>query len=154
MPANLPVSLCVHIAPNKKPCRAVALAGYSLCFSHQRLHRRRQRRLHLEIPRFPAIQTGPLRDSSAILRAVSRVARALAANSINPDRADSLLQRIRLASDRLAIRRKLRRKAVLPDGPPARGAGVHPPKPSAALPLVENRIFLPANGRPRSIASS
>ena len=82
LPANLPASLCTYIKPDKKPCRAVALAGYSLCFSHQRLTRRRQRRLQLQIPRYPAVRTGPLRDRPAILRAISRVTQALAANTI------------------------------------------------------------------------
>ena len=96
----MPTPLCTGLKSDHTPCRAVALAGYSLCFHHQRLHRRR--RCRQRALRARVVRPGPLADRPAILRALTRVGRALAANTLIPVRAAAHIERIRLASDRLA----------------------------------------------------
>jgi hypothetical protein len=80
--------LCSHIKSDETPCRAVALAGYSRCFAHQRQLRRQQAR------RLPAIRLGPLADQPSILRAIGRILRAIAANSIPLERSSALFQKV------------------------------------------------------------
>ena len=78
--------LCSNIKSDGTPCRAVALAGYSRCFAHQRQLRRQQAR------RYPAIRLGPLADQHSTLRAIGRILNAIAANSIPLERSSALLQ--------------------------------------------------------------
>jgi len=84
--------LCSHTKSDATPCRAVALAGYSLCFAHQRQQRRQQAR------RTPAIRLGSLSDPHSIQRALSRVFQATVSSSIPPVRTTAFLESIRIAS--------------------------------------------------------
>ena len=94
--------LCSANKADATPCRAVALAGRTLCHSHQRLelrHRRRSRALMR--PHSPTIRLGPLADRPSILRALNRLLPVMANGSLPLDRADRLLERIRAASNSL-----------------------------------------------------
>ena len=95
----MPAKLCRHIKPDGNPCRAVALAGRPCCLAHQRLRQRIRRQQRP--PRTPTIRLGPLQDRRAISRAISRVVRAIAHDTLNPDRSASLLEHIRKASTAL-----------------------------------------------------
>jgi len=91
--------LCSANKADETPCRAVALAGRTLCHSHQRLEMRERRRNRaLMRPHAPTIRLGPLADRHAILRALNRVFQSLMNGSLPAERATVLLQRIRLAS--------------------------------------------------------
>jgi hypothetical protein len=83
--------LCSHTKSDGTPCRAVALAGRTLCFAHQRQLRRQQAR------RTPGIRLGPLADQQSIQRALSRVFQATVSGSLPPERAAGLLDRIQFA---------------------------------------------------------
>jgi len=91
--------LCSANKADETPCRAVALAGRTLCHSHQRLEMRERRRNRaLMRPHAPTIRLGPLADRHAILRALNRVFQTLMNGSLTTERATVLLQRIHLAS--------------------------------------------------------
>jgi len=83
--------LCSHTKSDGTPCRAVALAGRTLCFAHHRQLRRQQAR------RPPAIRLGPLADQQSIQRALNRVFQATVSGSLPPERAAGLLDRIQFA---------------------------------------------------------
>ena len=94
--------LCSANKADETPCQAVALAGRTLCHSHQRLELRdRRRNRALMRPHAPVIRLGPLADRHAILRALNRVFQTLMNGSLTTERADRLLDRIRAASDAL-----------------------------------------------------
>jgi hypothetical protein len=96
------IRLCSANKADETPCRAVALAGRTLCHSHQRLEMRdRRRNRALMRPHSPAIRLGALADRHAIQRALNRVFQPLMNGSLPTERATKLLQRIRAASDAL-----------------------------------------------------
>jgi hypothetical protein len=97
----MPTKLCSGTTTNGTACRGVALAGYSLCRHHQQLQRRSRRQLRAQ--RDPAIRLGSLHSHDAILRNLSRVAQAIAANALNLDRATAFLATLQRATDTLAL---------------------------------------------------
>jgi hypothetical protein len=91
--------LCAMLKDDGTPCRAFPLTGRPRCRHHQELYlrsRRRERALRL-----PTIRLGPLADRRSILRALNRVFQPLLNGSLPLDRANRLIERIRLASDAL-----------------------------------------------------
>jgi hypothetical protein len=91
--------LCSVLKDDGTPCRAFPLTGRPRCRHHQELYlrsRRRERALRL-----PAIRLGRLADRQAILRALNRVFQPLLNGSLPLDRANRLIERIRLASGAL-----------------------------------------------------
>jgi hypothetical protein len=94
--------LCTGSTARGTLCRAVALTGSSFCFFHHR-RGRRTRRQH-RVGCVPAVRLGPLGDRAAILRALTRIAQALAAGTLPLERAPALLQRIHAAGRILDLR--------------------------------------------------
>lgn len=84
--------LCTFVKPDQLPCRAFALTGSKLCHAHKRLQARQRRQYKALSP--PAIRLGPLADQRSIQRAIGRILRAIAANSIPLVRSGAHLQSI------------------------------------------------------------
>jgi len=84
--------LCTFLKPDDLPCRAFALAGSALCHAHKRLQARQRRQYKALMP--PAIRLGPLTDQLSIHRALVRVLRVIAANSIPLERSSALFYRV------------------------------------------------------------
>jgi hypothetical protein len=94
--------LCAMLKDDGTPCRAFPLTGRPRCRHHQELYlRSRRRNRALMSPHSPTIRLGPLADRQAILRALNRVFQPLLNGSLPLDRANRLIERIRLASDSL-----------------------------------------------------
>ncbi len=84
--------LCSFVKPDDLPCRAFALSGSALCHAHKRLQTRQRRQYKALMP--PAIRLGPLADRPSIQRALGRILRAIAANSIPLVRSGAHLQKV------------------------------------------------------------
>src|SRR5271157_935656 len=94
-----PLRTCSHIKETGDTCNSVAAKGQKYCPHHLRYRARQLRmaqartrceRFHLQIP--------PLESMYAVQSALSQLAEALAANMIDPKRANSLLSVLCLMS--------------------------------------------------------
>ena len=117
----MPIKLCSGTTAEGTVCRAVALAGQSLCRAHRR-QRQRSGRQHRAV-RAPSIRLSSLHSHKAILSNVGRVARGLAAGTLNLDRAAAFLDTLQRATDALLLAEGLPPAAVFdleswdPDSP-------------------------------------
>ena len=106
----MPVKLCSATTAEATACRAVALAGHSLCRAHQHQCRRSGRQ-HRAL-RAPSIRLSSLHSHDAILSNVGRVAKGLAAGTLNLDRAAAFLDTIQRATDALLLASAIRALAT------------------------------------------
>ncbi len=90
--------ICTFLKPDGLPCRAFALTGSTLCHAHKRLQARQRRQYKALMP--PAIRLGPLADRLSIHRALIRILRVIAANSIPLERSEAIFYRIMRAQAR------------------------------------------------------
>jgi hypothetical protein len=90
--------ICTFLKPDGLPCRAFALTGSTLCHAHNRLQARQRRQYKALMP--PAIRLGPLADRLSIHRALIRILRVIAANSIPLERSEAIFYRIMRAQAR------------------------------------------------------
>jgi hypothetical protein len=95
------VKLCSATTAEATACRAVALAGHSLCRAHQH-QRRRSGRQHRAL-RAPSIRLSSLHTHDAILANLTRVMQSLASGTLNLDRAAAFLGTIQRASNALHV---------------------------------------------------
>jgi len=84
--------LCTFLKPDDLPCRAFAITGSALCHAHKCLLARQRRQYKALSP--PAIRIGPLANQLSIQRAIGRILRAIAANSIPLERSSALFQKV------------------------------------------------------------
>jgi hypothetical protein len=87
---------CRHIKASGTKCQAPALKGEKFCYFHTRSRSRAHASRHVE--HWEAIEIPLLEDRSAIQRALSEVANAIANNRIDPKRAGPLLYSLQIAS--------------------------------------------------------
>jgi hypothetical protein len=95
----MPAKLCSGTTTAGTPCRAVALAGSRLCRAHQKNACRTRRQQRANRP--PAIRLGIFDTHPAILRNYSRLAQALAADTIHLDRATAMINQLQRATNEL-----------------------------------------------------
>lgn len=88
----MPARLCRHLKPDGTRCRAVAVTDRPCCLAHQRLHQRIRRMQRSTLPR--TLRLGSLQDRPSIDHARIRVARAIAARTLDLDHAAALFNRI------------------------------------------------------------
>jgi len=84
--------LCTFVKPDNLRCRAFALTGSAFCHAHKCLQARQRRQYKALMP--PAIRLGPLDNQLSIHRALVRVLRVIAANSIPLERSEAIFYRI------------------------------------------------------------
>ncbi len=85
---------CRHIKASGTKCQAPALKDEKFCYFHTRSRAHAKR----HVDHWEAIEIPLLEDRSAIQRALSEVANAIANNRIDPKRAGLLLYSLQIAS--------------------------------------------------------
>jgi len=93
---------CNHLYDDGGACNSAALTGQKYCIYHQRYRARQLRLAQLRARREPFdLKLPPLESMHAVHSALTQLAEALAADMIDPKRADKLLAVLRLASRNL-----------------------------------------------------
>ncbi len=105
-------SECRHVFINGKKCGSPALHNDSFCFYHTNARRRPKPHTEAEVREDSPLQLPTLDDPDAIQLAISDVVLALAAGTLDPRRARSLLYGLQIASQHYRAVAALRAKEL------------------------------------------